>query len=143
MPVKKAVPKPFKVPPRTRYKTALGNLTAAYRLLQRKGAWTQKSFAVDCHYKELIDDNIRSGRAVAFCAMGAVKFIDGPGEKKAAELLSQAASKILYGQFRSPVEDDVNVFGINDDENKARAKKRVFRMFEKAIAEARKIRPSK
>ena len=74
--------------------------------------------------------------------MGAVKFIDGPGEKKAAELLIQAASKILYGQsFRGPVEDDV--FDINDDENKARAKKRVFRMFEKAIAEARKIRPSK
>ena len=97
MPVKKAVPKPFKVPPPTRYKTALGNLTAAYRLLQRKGAWTQKSLAVDCHYKEL-NDNIRSGRAVAFCAMGAVKFIDGPGEKKAAELLIQAASKILHAQ---------------------------------------------
>ena len=142
MPVKKAVPKPFKVPPPTRYKTALGNLTAAYRLLQRKGAWTQNSFAVDCHYKELKDDNIRSGRAVAFCAMGAVRFIDGPGEKKAAELLSQAASKILYGQSsRRLVEGDV--FDINDGENKERAKKRVFRMFEKAIAEARKIRPSK
>jgi len=127
---------PLSVPPRSRYQTARAALTAALKLIQKPGRWAQYEFAVNCDGVRV--KKIRSKSSVAFCALGAVKFIDGPGEKKASRLLARAAYELIEGDITD--EDDVtekSIFDVNDNKDVKTSRRQVIQMFKRAIAMAK------
>jgi hypothetical protein len=155
-----------KVPPKGKYKTALGALRAAYRLISKPKHWTQDTFAKDCHGESVLNsDNcsvlklsdplrkdIRSEESVAFCAMGAVIYVNGPGERKAIKTLikagqamkAEALNRISKSEYResdtwaeSAGEGASAVFSINDYEERRIARKNVKLLFQRAIRLAR------
>lgn len=130
--------KPVKVPPKNLYKSALANLKAAWAILRNRKRWTQGYPNVDCNGQELA--NRRSDKSIAFCALGAVQFVNGPGEKKATVLLRNAALEVLRKEHpnRCPSSGNSDIFNVNDysgDEDVAYENVRL--MFKKAIKAAK------
>jgi hypothetical protein len=136
--MRKLAKTPVKVPPKNRYRTAKGNLTAALAIISRKGRWVQGQFLVDCDGNRL--GTARSAKAVAFCALGAIQFVNGPGEKEARRCLIQAATEMKREESPRLIFElsEGNIFEINDegflsDEGEINGLKNVQRMFRRAI----------
>lgn len=91
-----------------------------------------------------------SKEAVAFCALGAVNFVNGPAERSATAFLRQAAHRLSnpreLPQSAPSIDefhDDDDIFMVNDDGGSKRNHKRVLRMFSMAIASAKKAEKKK
>lgn len=115
------------------YKSALENLQQANRLL-RKNRWTERDLAVDCNGKSCTP---RSPEAHAFCALGAVRHVNGPGERKAVDILIEAAKEELTAIYPGYLifDNENDIFTINDYNGYDAVKS----MFRRAIRMAKKL----
>jgi hypothetical protein len=128
----------MKLPNFKLYQTALQNLEAARKLILPKKRWITDALARD---KNGADCGVKSEAAEAFCALGAVKRINGPGEKKAIEILRKAAKEIIQNKRAKGLEDaplsvfprNQSIFQVNDDYGR----KDTLAMFRRAIALAK------
>jgi hypothetical protein len=112
------------------YRTAVQNLTAARNLIRNH--WAKNALAKDCNGKQC---PVKSERAEAFCALGAVKRINGPGEKAAIKILRLAAKEELRARKKKFFSfNNALIFTVND----SIGKKAVLSMFRRAIAIAKK-----
>jgi hypothetical protein len=150
-------------------------LTAAKQVIQDERRWTREKLA-ETQVPEMYDGKIvgieiescaarvpKSGKskAIAFCALGAVQFVNGPAEKEATKFLKMAAAIDLRkaaidkktGQLMGLDDgdraqddegnmipwvyrlDDYDIFTVNDEEGDH---KRVLGMFSLAIKLAKK-----
>lgn len=112
--------------------TALESLKAANRLLCRD-KWIECDLALDRQGEKC---SPRSPKAVYFCALGAVRHVDGPAEADAVGILRSTAASILksYGAKDSserPCNEDI--FMINDEYGYREVKN----MFKQAIKAAK------
>jgi hypothetical protein len=122
-------------------------LDAARKVIRNKRRWITGNYAVDVNNESVgcqKKDKDRS-YAVAFCAMGAVRFVNGPAEKSASQFLAMAAAiesknavlkgkELVYADGTEsyyPEEDDVT--GFND----ANSHKDALKMFARAIRMAK------
>jgi hypothetical protein len=117
-------------------KEAVKALTAARELLSKLGVWITMDFA-----RDLYGHSIRSisPDAVQFCSLGAIRHIDGPGEKKAMLALYKAASQILKQPFNKKSGELIGnalVVKINDSSTNYL---KVLAMFDRAIKIAKKF----
>ena len=116
------------------YKTALQNLVAANRLLQPK-KWIKNELAQNCRGYEC---SPRNPKAHAFCALGAVRHINGPGEIKAVKILRQAARLEILARNSDAKKfgyGDSPIFTVNDKIGFAAVKS----MFRRAIKLAKSV----
>lgn len=128
------------------YKSALANLEAARKLIRPFKHWTVGQLAVrpvDDGYGEvtLRECSPKNKNATAFCALGAVRHVNGPGEKKALNLLRIAALQIQVkdgeaGRDEKPRND--HVISINDLEDSKENHRRVLKLFSRAIKLAKR-----
>lgn len=121
----------MKVPEKGKYKTPREALKAAYAIIKNPKHWSQGALARDCHNEEL--PQVRTPKSVAFCAMGAVLFVNGPGERKAIRLLSEVASEIAKNELAEDLEGPDAVFIVNDYGDKKKARKLILKMFKRSI----------
>jgi len=108
-------------------KQAVENLTKARKLIKDENNWTTGYLALDIDGNEV---SPRSKKAVAFCALGAVRHIDGPGEKKAIKFLIEVAN----GRTGQNYKDSTSIFEVNDEGEHADT----IDMFTQAIRLAKK-----
>jgi len=100
------------------YRDALETLEGARKLIRNPKRWVKNKYAVDKNGSPVKPTN---KRAVAFCALGAVQHVDGPGEDLAIEILESAAREELISL--GEIEDDLNnqepdeemIFSVNDE----------------------------
>lgn len=113
-----------------KYKKASNALKAAKKLISNSKHWTQEDWAVtyrDGHRRRC---SPKSPHAEAFCALGAVKRVNGPAEKSATAFLQQAAETIT-GCHRV-LRNNNNIFTIND----TKGHEATMEMFTRAIKAA-------
>ena len=126
--------KPIPVYPK--FKKASQALAAARDLIRSEKRWTQNDLAVKTIYKGTDYEqtkacSTKSPNAVAFCALGAVKRVNGPAEKSATAFLRQAAAKFL-DEADTPINEDI--FTVND----VWGHESTLKMFSLAIKSAKK-----
>ena len=116
-------------------------LKKALDIIRRPGRWITGELAVG--HDELGDQvvcNTKAGRktAEAFCALGAVRFVNGPAQKSAEAFLREAGKIIYYEQKALSTPDragsDYDIFAVNDNYGL----KPTIKMFKLAIKNARK-----
>lgn len=127
-----------------KFKKASQALAAAKELIRPMKRWTQGSLAVKFIGKgddrQTLACKTKAKKAEAFCALGAVKRINGPAERAATAFLRQAASA-MQGDFA--LQSETDIFEINDEGEGsgrvavARSHRRVLRMFDRAIKAAK------
>jgi hypothetical protein len=131
----------------SQYKTALQNLEAARKLIRPFRRWTTNDLAIKNVEKTEFGDfkgvpcKPKNKHAEAFCALGAVKHVNGPGEKKAVNLLRIAALQMQIAEGDAePTEKPANnhIFSINDADQDKENHRRVLRLFTRAIRLAKK-----
>jgi len=126
--------KPIPVYPK--FKKASQALAAARDLIRNEERWVQNDLAVKTIYKGTGYEQHRacstkSPNAEAFCALGAVRRVNGPAEKSATAFLRQAAAKLL-DETDTPINADI--FTVNDEYGH----KETLKMFSLAIKAAKK-----
>jgi hypothetical protein len=117
-------------------KEAVKSLKAARKLLSKPGVWIKGWLARDSVGQDV---PITDPSAVRFCSLGAVRHVDGPGEHQAFLALRMAASQILGLPFN---ENMVYIIGngrITKINDRSRDIKPVLKMFDRAIAIAKKL----
>lgn len=130
------------------FKKASDALIAAKELIKPIKRWTQGELAV-----KFVDEGYYEGpvarrcstsakEAEAFCALGAVRRVDGPAERSATAFLREAAFTMIPKDQREREDyhrnSDSCIFEVNDGEtDKVKAHRRVLRMFNKAIKAAK------
>lgn len=114
-------------------------LFAAKNLIKDKRRWVQYALAVKTgkgyfwETRILIPCSTKAKNAVAFCALGAVKRINGPAEHEATVFLREAGLYIRYKRpRRNPKTEDI--LFVND----IKGHKATMKMFHRAILQARK-----
>ena len=123
-----------------KYKKASDALAAALRIISRPNRWTQGALAVYFEGGEKIECSSKAGTrtAEAFCALGAVEFVNGPAQKSAIGYLREAGKviRVEYGGYDIPSKSTFNgdIFYVNDDLGFEQTRK----MFKLAIKNARK-----
>jgi len=131
--------------PTKKYTKASDALRAARDLIRNKNRWTTGDLAVKYRDNETHRCTTKSKDAVAFCALGAVKRVNGPAEKAAIAFLRAAGlhlraqlasgeSKVFYTPEPPYTVGDQDIFSINDDYGH----EYVLRMFSRAIRQAKK-----
>lgn len=114
-------------------KSALENLIQADKLISDGSRWIQFEEARDEFGNEVLATD---PKAMTFCSYGAVRHIDGPGEKKALSFLLEAAKiEIVKKQYEVDEMDDP-IVSINDKVGHSGVRK----MFRRAIKLAREGR---
>jgi hypothetical protein len=120
-----------------KYKRASSALKAARKLIEDEKGWVQEYLAVSTKESPKTGDPVRCGtkseHASAFCALGAVKRVNGPAERAAVAFLREAGRKIL-GDLAHDKDNDQNIFDVNDD----MGHKSTLKMFDIAIKAALK-----
>jgi hypothetical protein len=114
-------------------KEALKTLRRAKKLIDTPDTWNEGDLAQTVEGEEISPRNIK---AVSFCALGALRHANGPGEKVALKALRKAAAEELEditGE-KFPV-DDSSIFEVNDCNGFAY----VHNMFDRAIKIAKKL----
>lgn len=111
------------------YKTAVENLQAARKLLRTR--WITGDLAI---LEDGTECSPRNPKAHSFCALGAVRHANGPGEVKAVKALQIAARDILEaeGYFEDMYSRALRnglIFEVND----SYGKNLTLKMFERAI----------
>jgi hypothetical protein len=121
-----------------KYKKASEALAAAKALIGNKKRWIQGYLAARRIKPDVVKScPTKSKHAEAFCALGAVKRVNGPAERAATAFLREAATAML--RKRGAHYDDSqlrDIFEINDSE-KGRAYASVMAMFKRAIRQAK------
>ena len=123
-----------------KYKKASDALTAALRIISRPNRWTRGTQAVKFEDGFMITCETKAEKktAEAFCALGAVDFVNGPAQKSAEYFLREAGKVIMAeeGGYDVPFRPAVNqdIFDVNDDLGLEQTRK----MFKLAIKNARK-----
>jgi hypothetical protein len=131
----------------SQYKTALQNLEAARKLIRPFRRWTTNDLAIKNVEKDEFGNltgvscSPKNKHAEAFCALGAVKHVNGPGEKKALNLLRIAALQIAVAEGEADPTDKPNndhVIRINDVDQDKETHRNVLALFRRAIRLAKK-----
>lgn len=133
-----------------KFKKASEALTFARSILSKPGRWIEGALAgkrLDEEYVEhgveassVTECKVKGKDAQAFCALGAVQFVNGPAQKLAEKYLRNAAleTRVKQGDDRDEVSDpetpDSNIFHVNDD----LGHKLTIKMFNLAIRTAKK-----
>lgn len=123
-----------------KFKKASLALQAARALIRSEKRWTQGELAVRArrYYNAFIHDqptvrcSTKAKNATAFCALGAVKRINGPAERRATAFLRQAGLKIVKNAVGEGSDQDI--FAVNDD----MGHEATLKMFTLAIRQAKK-----
>lgn len=116
------------IPVKLNLKKASEVLEAARKIIRNEKRWTQQEFAVD----DMGDScSTRSKHARAFCALGAVRRINGPAQKSATAYLREAAKTLLNttGQASNDL-----IFHVNDSQGHTET----LKMFGLAIRAAKR-----
>jgi len=122
-----------------KYKKPSEALKKALQILRRPGRWIIGNLAIT--YDEGDTENIghscdtkaEKKTAMAFCALGAVQFVNGPAQKSAEGFLREAGKTISNPDgFGMPTDDDI--FRTNDH----MGFEKTIEMFKLAIKNARK-----
>lgn len=115
-------------------KSAVEVLKASRALLNRRGGWTKGT---------MYDGGIgKDGRYKAYCAVGALRAIDGPAEAKARRILAavirseESGKPIVVKKTSDKSMDEWRIIGYND--HTAYQKNHIIKMFDKAIEIAEK-----
>jgi hypothetical protein len=119
-----------------KFKKASEALAFALKIIRNPKRWVEGYLAVtderddDGDYKNC---STKSKYAVAFCALGAVRFVNGPAQKSAEGFLREAGKAITR-----PDDDDTpeeqDIFDVNDNLGHEKA----IQMFKLAIKKAKK-----
>lgn len=96
-------------------RTAKAALKAAYAIIKNPKRWTQGTYQKG------------TGDTAQFCAYGALRFVDGSGQRKAEELLRSACNVLFDGR---------SIVGVNDGGTRRTAHLRILRAFRRAIRHA-------
>ena len=126
-----------------KFKKASDALQAALGLFRNPKRWTQGHLAISDGYA----CSTKSKNAEAFCALGAVKRVNGPAEKSATAFLREAAKQILIDSKMYPVvaitekPKNEHIFTLNDyvedSPNSNKTLNKVRKMFRLAIKNAK------
>jgi hypothetical protein len=115
---------------RAEKKAALKTLTGSRKLLSKPERWTKGAY-----YGNKASGNggkadgfVNHEDAFTYCAIGAIRKVDGPGERAAKKLLALAISALYYKNKRT-TED--RVFRFNDKKNTTH--EQILAAFDKAI----------
>jgi hypothetical protein len=122
-----------------KFEKASQALQAARKLISDKKRWVRDYLAVrKDEWMGRVACSTKSKNAEAFCALGAVKRVNGPAERAATAYLRQAALRYLQVNGTSDDEKPVNkhIFKVND--NKRYGHKHVLKVFTNAIRRAKK-----
>ena len=111
-------------------KEAIEALKDARALIRKESHWAQHDLAVDDSGRSC---GVKSKRAVAFCALGAVNRINGPAEKTASVFLREAAFSAMNRPEGYRLTDG-DIFAVNDDLGHSAT----LKMFTSAIQAAKK-----
>lgn len=132
-----------------KFKKASEALAFAKSIISKPGRWVQDNFAVSYDFDQLEDlklmsfgdlsinvCEVKSKNAEAFCALGAVQFVNGPAQKQAEKFLREAAAVVSRNKKTDPDYQSTNndIFEVNDLQGFEDTKK----MFTIAIRNARK-----
>jgi hypothetical protein len=131
----------FKFP---KFKKASEVLEAARKVIRSEKRWATGELAFTAEFDEddmnIVPCKTRAKQAMAFCALGAVQFVDGPAERSATAFLREAGKHIIYGEDRSDiVAEDHHIFKVNDE----MGHKPALKMFSLAIRAAKKAEAAK
>lgn len=128
-----------------KYTKASEALQAARNLIRDTVRWTRGSLAVRHVGGYLVECGTKAKQAEAFCALGAVKRVNGPAERSATAFLREAALHTLQSQGARPEDTkgaNHHIFSVNDTERFG-GHKSVLKMFARAIRQAKKFEQTK
>jgi hypothetical protein len=124
-----------------KFKKASEVLQAARQLIRDIHRWTTGDLAIRTDFQGRKSScSTRAKNAEAFCALGAVRRVDGPAQRSATAFLREAALRIQqsYGrEIHTTKAVDDNIFAVNDTSVYG-GHKTVLRMFTNAIRQARR-----
>jgi hypothetical protein len=110
---------------------AITTLQKARALIENPESWIKRAF----FKRPLVKSGPNKGREnyhakpIGFCALGALRTADGPGEQKATETLAQAITELYYKT--KPQSRDQRIYSFND--NKAKHET-MLAAFDRALA---------
>jgi hypothetical protein len=125
-----------------KFRKASEALQAARQLISDTKRWTRNYLAIRKEDGLKIVCSTKSKNAEAFCALGAVKHVNGPAERSAVSYLREAALRHLqsFGAEKesTTLAKNVHIFDVNDGQGKYRGHKNVMKIFVDAIRRAKK-----
>lgn len=128
----------FKFP---KFSKASQALTAALEIISTPNRWVRTAMAITTNkFGNKAECGVKSKNAEAFCALGAVRFVNGPAQRSATAFLRRAAYNIRHvaDETTNPLmlRDD-GIFSVNDNEGLAATKKMFRRAIKAAIKEGK------
>lgn len=115
-------------------------LQLARQLIRPFRHWTVNALAVDGASRGLgnkFEIDVKSPKAEAFCALGALRRVNTKHQVKAQTYLEMAAGELKGLDMCEPSEDDI--FAVNDAAYDKKTHRRVLKMFTRAIQLARRL----
>jgi len=118
-----------------KYKKPSEALKKALDIIRRPGRWITGELAVEFDSEgNQHTCSTKAKNAEAFCALGAVRFVNGPAQKSAEGFLREAGKIIGGFEHKERDADDNDIFHVNDSMGLIDT----IRMFKLAIKNARK-----
>ena len=137
-----------------KFKLASEALTQAMNIIRDTRRWTQSELAVSQEISKVDGQTVvldtescetKAKNAVAFCALGAVEFVNGPAQRRAVAFLREAGKKVCITEKEALPDDEAgndHIFFINDEVGH-RATMRMFTLAIKAAKKAETERKQK